>query len=178
MPAIRNSELIKRFTDYFKLKTQDSLSSEAGRLLVPVVTLPVPENIRQITELSLNDSDKTLSVPVGKQWKLLYGIITLTTTATAGNRRMNLRFRDPDGNDLYVINALNVQVASTTESYSLGQFSDVVESVAIRHLLPIPNRAILPSEFQVRIFDSAAIAAAADDMLIRLVVEEIEVTGE
>jgi len=178
MPAIRNSSLIKRFTDFFKLKTTDMLDSEAGRMLVPVITEPIPLNLTQVIDTALNDSDKTITVPSGKQWKILYGRIRLITSANAGNRNLRFQVQDPSGNIFYVINALNVQVASTTENYSLGQFGDVLEANSTFHTLPLPVNLILPENFVIRIFDSAAIDAAVDDLDIRIVVDEVDVTGE
>lgn len=178
MPLIRNSSLFKRFTDFFKLKTNDFLDSEAGRMLVPVINLPVPPDIKTIIDVALNDSDKTFTVPSGKQWKLLYGFINFSATASAGNRIIQVDFRDAGGNTLYRVRALNAIIANGVENLSLGQFSNVLESVAGTHHLPIPVNSILGSGFDLRIFDSAAVDAAADDMIIRLIVEETDLTGE
>lgn len=174
MPNIRNLALIKRFTEYFKLKTNDMLDTNAGRMLVPVVNLPVPPDIKQIVDVVLNDSDKTLTVPTGKQWKLIYGNMLLIASAQAGNRSIEFSLRDEGGNVLYSIVSLNVQVASTTERYMFGQFADTSESVGTFHLMPIPNSVILPSNFQIRIRDRAGIDPAVDDMTIRLIVEETD----
>lgn len=178
MPAIRNSQLIKRFTDFFKLKTNDFLDSEAGRMLVPVITEPIPKNVVQIIDVALNDSDKTIIVPSGKQWKILYGQVAFTTTAEVGGRRISFRVRDASNNILYIVDALNAQTAGLSEQYSYGQFGEPSEGVSGRQLLPIPVNLILSEDFNIRILDSSAIDAAADDLLIRLVVEEIDVTGE
>ena len=178
MPVIRNSELIRRFTKYFKLKVNDFLDSEAGRLIVPVVNLPVPPNIVQISDVILNNSDKTITVPSGKQWKILYGFINFISTAEVGSRRISVNFLDENSNILFQVRALNTQTASLTETYTLGQFEDVTEPEIGSHYLSIPVNSILDENFIVRVFDAAAIAAVADDMTIRLIVEEIEVTGE
>ena len=176
MPAIRNSELIKRFTDYFKLKTTDFLDSEAGRLIVPVVNLPVPRNIVQVSDVVANDTNKTLSVPTGKQWKILFGNVTYTTTAGAGNRLLTFRISDGT-NVVHHVNALNVQVASTTEHYALGNYGDVAEANAGFHTIPLPVDLVIPEGFGLNVFDTGGIDGN-DDMVIRLIVEEIEVTGE
>lgn len=178
MPVIRNSSLIKRFTDYFKLKTNDFLDSEAGRMLVPVVMLPVPPNIIEISDVVVNDSDKIITVPSGKQWKILSGHITLVTTATIGTRNMVFEFRNDASAFHYRMVALNGQIASTTEEYSIGNFGDVSESRAGQHTIPIPVNLILTENSNMRIFDIFAIDAAADDLTIRLIVEETDITGE
>jgi len=178
MPVIRNSFLIKRFTDFFKLKTNDFLDSEAGRMLVPVITEPIPVNIRQLISINLNDSDKRFDVPSGKQWKLLYGQAVFTTTATAGTRFIRIEFTDDGGNVLYTSVQINGQVASTTETYNFSNFGNAAESTTSIHELPIPDKSILSENFRIRIRDEPAVDATADDLLIRLIVEEIDVTGE
>lgn len=178
MPLIRNSSLFKRFTDFFKLKTNDFLDSEAGRMLVPVINLPLPPNIIEISDTVANNSDKVITVPAGKQWKILYGHIVFSTSANAGNRRIEINIRNAADDRLYEIGALNVQVASTSENYVLGQYGDTGESFAATHTLPIPINLILSGTFDIRVFDNAAIDAAADDMDIRLIVEETDITGE
>ncbi len=172
MPNIRNLALIKRFTEYFRLKANDMLDSEAGRMLVPVVNLPLPANIKAIIDTATNDSDKTFTVPSGKQWKFLYGFIDFTTTATVGDRQIIILITDGTGN-IWRIEALNVQAASLTERYNMQSGgTSVTEDVALTHVIPLPSIAILGSGFTIRILDSAAVDPAADDMLIRLVVEE------
>lgn len=178
MPSIRNSNLIKRFTDFFKLKTGDFLSPEAGRMLVPVITEPIPKNIIQIIDVLANDSDKTFTVPSGRQWKFLFGFAQLTTSAQAGNRSVRFDVLDTDGNLVHIIDSLNVQVASTTEFYNFGQYGDVAESRASSHLIPLPVNLILLEGFSIRIADVAAIDAAVDDLSVRFMVEEIDLTGE
>lgn len=178
MAAIRNSSLIKRFTDFLRLKTGDMLDGEITPLIVPTINQPVPLRITQIIDVALNDSDKTLTVPSGKQWRVLYGFVQLTTTATTGNRRIEVAFRDENDNVVYRVLGFNVQIASTTEEYIIGQFGDLAESLTTVHTLPTPINAFLKENFSIRVFDNAAIAAAADDLTIRLIIEEIDTTGE
>jgi len=179
MPSIRNSEILRRFNRFFRLKTNDFLGSEAGRMLVPVITEPIPKNIIQISDVTLNDSDKTFTVPSGKQWRLLYGAVTLVSTATMGNRQVGIRFEDADGNIVWRFLANATQAASLTEHYILNpNADDVSEATGNRHVLPIPRESWLPENFRVHILDTIVVDAAADDLTIRFVVEEIEVTGE
>jgi len=178
MPVIRNSILIKRFTDFFKLKRGDTLDSDAGKMLVPVISLSVPPVLKRIVDVALNDSDKTLTVPSGKQWKWRYGLALFVTSATVGNRRIILEIRDAGGNNFYRMFSLNATAASTTDNFVFGNFGDTAEDAGGNMTLPIPTECILDENFQIRIFDSAAVDAAADDLTIRLVVEETDVTGE
>jgi len=179
MPSIRNLALIKRFTDYFKLKSNDFLDNEAGRMLVPVVNIPVPANIKLISDIALNNSDKTITVPSGRQWDVHWIIATFVTTATAGNRTITLRIKDENGNILWLTQAVNVQVASVTERYHFQKGETLPkETNAAQHFVPLPTDMMLPSGFQIQILDSADVDAAADDLTIRIMVEERDLTDE
>lgn len=178
MAAIRNSSLIKRFTDFFKLKTGDMLDGEVTPLIVPTINFPIPPNIQEIIDVAANDSDKTITVPSGKQWKILSIYVTLATTATVGDRNIRIDFRDA-GNDLILeIQPVAVQAANLSFRYvyfpaiaRVGVNSNIIQYI------PIPNL-ILPGGFDLRVFDSAVVDAAADDMTIRMIVEETDLTGE
>lgn len=178
MPAIRNSSLIKRFTDFFKLKVGDGLDNEVTPLIVPTVNMPMPVKLFEIQDVSLNDSNKTLTVPTGKQWKIIYGSILLTTTATVGDRQFEIKIRNASSDVIYILRSAAVQAASLTEQYTLGQFGDVAQTVDGRHTIPIPVNCILDENFQIQVLDTSVIAPTADDLIIRIIVEEIDTTGE
>lgn len=180
MARINNTRLLSQLTRALRLesaleKTPDQLAKE----IVPTFDVhPKPRTIT-IQDTVANDSNKTITVPDGKQWKLLYGIATLITTATVGDRQFTMFLQDSSGNILYRIQAANVQTASTTERYNLvAGPADVSETVTGTHLIPIPFDSILPEGFRIVIQDSAAIAAAADDLNIFLMIEESDMNPE
>jgi len=137
-----------------------------------------PKFLKFINDTGTNDSDKQIAVPVGKQWKLLYGTIRLSTTATVGNRRLRFAIRDSIGAVVYQVDAVNVQAASLIEDYSIGQFGIPDESVTGMHLIPFPVNLIMPSSFDIRIFDRITVDAAADDLVVRFVVEETDTSQQ
>lgn len=134
------------------------------------MTKPV---IRTLEDTALNDSDKTVTVPTGEVREVVSIAVQLITTATAGNRQMVVQFLDGGSNLLYSAEAGAVQAASLTRTYHFVQ--GVPDDAAfatdnsIRIQLP-ENLKLLPTH-QVRVFDQAAIAAAADDMEVRYVNE-------
>jgi len=173
MALINKQEAIKEMIEGLRLDTaRDTIPSQLADKVLPVFNINPSPRIFDLLDTLNNDSNKTFTVPSGKKWKLLYGLIQLTTTATAGNRRIALVLLESNSVPIYEIQALNVQVASTTERYSLGQVTDVSESVASRHLLPIPVNTVLIEDFQINILDNANVDATADDMTIHLIVEE------
>ena len=125
-------------------------------------------------DATLNDSDKTITVPAGRLWWLHYVYALFTTTATVGNRRIALQIGSSGGIHTYEVSAGAVQAAGLTRIYSFapavpqaGAFIDLTINI------PIPTRALIAAGGLVRIVDNNAIAAAADDLDIRLVYDEI-----
>jgi len=122
-----------------------------------------PGEVRLITDEAVDDSDKTLTVPAGYLWQVTFVSVINATSADVGNRQIVLVARDATDDVLSTIPALNVQIASTTEYYLFGVSGDVTETKAGYHFLPL-SPLLLPEGYDMRIYDSAAIAAAADDM--------------
>lgn len=128
-----------------------------------------PGEFIQVTDTAANDSDKTITVPAGKVWEVLYVFASLVTTATIGNRQIQLDLRDDSDNVMGQSSALNVQTASGTESYHWRPSNNTAtEDVATEHWMPLPDARFLPPGYDMRIYDSAAIDAAADDLTIRM----------
>jgi hypothetical protein len=175
MARINKAEALQEMQEGLRLdtakeKTPDQL---ADKILATYQINPKPRVIKLI-DTDANDSNKSFQVPDGKKWKVLYGKFSLVSTATAGNRTMVLDVVDDASNILYSIRSLNVQAASVTEIYSIGQFGDVSESVAGVHLLPIPTNFFLLEGYFLRVRDSAAIDSAADDLSLFFVIEETD----
>lgn len=131
--------------------------------------------ISQQADTALNDSDKTLTVPAGKQWVIQAAYAKLISTATVGNRQLDVLFTDASDNTLAKFQAGAVQAASLTREYIFApthpQETTFTNGVMLRAL---GQWFTLPAGFKVRVFDSAAIDATADDLTVRLLVEEQE----
>lgn len=123
---------------------------------------------------NLNDSDKVFSVPTNKKWMVLWIHVEFTTTATLTNRLLTLRIRD-DGNDaIYQVEGLNEQAPSATEVYIfLPGIGEPTEGKATRHFLPLPALCLLPHLYSIHILDVNAVDAAADDMIVQMMVLEL-----
>ena len=131
-------------------------------------------NIVQVADATLNDSDKTLTVPANAQWRLASVYAQLITTATAGNRQVDILCTDASDNEIAKFVAGAVQAASLTRTYVFAPLHP--QETAFTNTLMLRALAgdlVLPAGYKVRVFDSAAIDAAADDMTVRLLVEEM-----
>jgi hypothetical protein len=115
-----------------------------------------------------NDSDKTFTVPTGQVWVVSNILVTLASTATVGNRQMVAVVSDGT-NTLAIQNADSTQAASLTEYYNFSPgYGSAAEAPTYYHTAPLPVGVLQPG-WTVRLYDSAAIDAAADDMTVVIV---------
>jgi len=133
---------------------------------------PFP-NIVQQADALLNDSDKTFTVPASKEWRLQMLAVKLITTATVGNRQLKVEIGDGT-NLLWSKNFGAVQAASLTRNYfGAADLPNDAAFDADGNIRLQLYQWVLPAGYTVRVYDSAAIDAAADDMTFRLLVEEM-----
>jgi len=129
-------------------------------------------------DAATNDSDKTITVPAGKVWRLLSLELDISCTATVGNRILRTQIGNGTnvifaGNDTTAITAAQVGAVRasaggpqnvTTDGYVtlFGGGANVVS----RWNLPVEM--YLPAGYTIRLWDAAAIDAAADDIAISI----------
>lgn len=126
-------------------------------------------------DLTLNDSDKTFTVPTGHLWVVHWIYISLTTSATVGSREPSVSIIDPAANIIGRIASSGVVPASTLTFIQLagaiGFLSDSSQQV-IGHSMPGPL--LLPAAWQLNVLDFGAVDPTADDMLVSIGRQEIE----
>lgn len=177
MAKINRSDIVNEIVKQIGLDTSiDKLPNEMIDKVMPVIV--ANRNTTKILEVrddAANDSNKTITVPVGKQWKLLYAFIQLGATATVGNRQMRIELISGTGVFVWLSVALNVQTANQTEFYMLAPgIQEPTEALATHHFLPMPRECLMEEGSSIVIRDAAAVDAAADDLNIRLIVEETD----
>jgi len=98
----------------------------------------------------------------------------LTTSATVGNRQLAVQFLDSASDVIGGIVVGAVQAESTTRNYIIGV--GLPDLTAFRDtdflMTPLPENLRLPAGYQVRIYDNKAIDAAADNMIVQMLVLE------
>lgn len=135
-----------------------------------------PGEIKTSIDEALDDSDKEWTVPDGKMWELLSVFVSLISTATVGNRRITLLFRTAVNKTIGIIVAGATQAASLTYSYYFAPLLPRETAVVNNALMtPLGPWVLLTAGQKVRIYDSAAIAPAADDMTVNIVYAERDV---
>lgn len=120
-------------------------------------------------EEAADDSDKTFMVTAGQEWQLQSIWVELTSTADVGNRQMSVQIQDSEGDVIGCIKAGVAQAASLTYNYLFGVGVSDLTAVRSSTFLMTPLVPwILPAGYKVRVYDSAAVAAAADDMVVQI----------
>jgi len=116
-----------------------------------------------------NDSDKTFTVTATEEWQIQSIWVELATTATAGNRQLVIEIQDDSADVIFQVRAGAVQAASLTYYYAFAPH--LVDLTAVRDsdylMTPFPAL-VLPAGYIIRIYDSKAIDAAADDMVCQV----------
>jgi len=124
-----------------------------------------------IYDKALNDSDKSFSFHGPTILDSVH--VRLSTTATVGNRQIVLEVLTAAADVIFAVYAGVVQAASLVRRYTMhvgsGHDAAFMPAAAegVAHI-PIPNNLTIPAGGSLRIRDSAAIAAAADDMEVTL----------
>ena len=119
-----------------------------------------------------DDSDKTFTVPANTEWRVKWIWVEYISSGDAGNRQLALEIQDAGTDVIAQMRAGIVQAASLTRYYLFAPH--VTELTAFRdtdYLSTIMPEWILPAGYIVRVWDNNAVAAAADDVVIQLMVE-------
>lgn len=124
-------------------------------------------------DATANDSDKSWTVPDNEQWRICHAHVTLVSSATVGNRIVTMSISDASGNALTDLVAGVVQAASVTRHYCFlqGIFRETA-FVNSELQVPLPIDCWLNPGWTIRVYDSAAVDAAADDMTVSFVYEK------
>lgn len=159
MPIIRNSTLIKKFVDFFGLKVGDSLDSEAGALLLPVITHPI---LPLIVTLAPTEAQFAagIFVPAGKKWRLQLVHLDWTSDVNVGGRVITIRITDGNtGIVLYRLGSRNFQAASLSIDYQFGiGLTHTGSASGLHQTIPLPADLVLLEGTEIVITDEAGIA--------------------
>lgn len=126
------------------------------------------------SNVTVDSSNKSFTVPAGKIWEIEWLYVTLITTATVGNRQLQIEILKADNTVLAAIPVGIVQAASLTRNYLLAEhLPDLTAFRNTAYLMTPMPKFTLSAGMKVKIYDIAAIAAAADDMNIQMMVDEL-----
>jgi len=131
-----------------------------------------------------NDSDLTVTVPANKRWIIRLISADLVATATVGNRILMAEI----GNGTALVYKFdNTGSIAATNSGKICYAQDLPNAANSRRLLttsadssvgrddPMPSELSLPAGYTIRVYDETAVDAAADDMIVVLYYEELDI---
>lgn len=122
-------------------------------------------------EETANDSDKAFTIPAREIWQVLWIWIEFTTDGTAGDRQLELLIRDGSDDTVMQLPVGAVQAASLTRNYLLAAGMADLTTFRDTSFLTTPLPPLLiPGGYDLRIYDNNAVAAAADDMIVQMMV--------
>jgi hypothetical protein len=128
--------------------------------------------IKLKSDVTANNSAKTITVPRYGLWAIKSIFVKLATTATVGNRQLRLSILTADNTVIFFTEALAVQAASLTYRYHFVPGvpnEDHNAKLWLQNGLPADLK--LPAGYKIKIEDTAAVAAAADDMDVHILYE-------
>jgi len=126
-----------------------------------------------ISEETANDSDKSFAVPANRQYQYLSVWVELITTAVVGNRQMVVEIQDGAADVIGQMVAGAVQAASLTRNYLFSPpCADLMGFRNLDFLMTPLGLWVLPATYILRVYDAAAVDAAADDMVVQIMVAE------
>jgi hypothetical protein len=101
-------------------------------------------------------NSKVFDVPSGTEYQVLWVFVELTTTATVGDRQVQIDIRDNAGDIIGQIRPGATQAASLTYEYmfapSLADLTAVRDTVYL--MTPFPPTVFLPAFYSIRVFDN------------------------
>jgi len=126
---------------------------------------------------TLNDSDKTISIPTNVRWRPISLWCEYAATATAGSRNLRSILRDDVDDHIGALHSSLSIGASQSARIMIGEGAAYVnpaadfEGESVRRTGTFP-RGSLPQGYDIRIYDALAIDPTADDLIIQFLVEE------
>jgi len=123
MAIIQNSKIIQKLIDELELyPALDKVPTELADKILAVyqvneadVNVKIEENLKLYSDLVLNDSDKTFTVPDDKKWKIKHLSFKIITDANAANRGHRIIIKNGDGHVIWATQSSVLIPASKTK---------------------------------------------------------------
>jgi hypothetical protein len=126
-------------------------------------------------DTTVQDSDKSWTVPAHNEWHVDAVYVKLATTATVGNRRIEVAIADTASNVVTYGVADTVLAASSTGYHFFSPEMPLDAGfTAERIRAPLFDGWLRPG-FTLRVYDNAAVAADSDVMTVALFITERDV---
>jgi hypothetical protein len=155
-----------------ELSLTNPLPVNIGGIVPGGLPLAISEDWRValFSDVTLNDSDKSFQVPLATEWEILWIWVELTTTATVGDRQLEIQIQDAASDVIAAFQVGITQGASLTNNYLIAiSMPDLAALYDTSYLItPLPAGTFLSAQQLIRIWDNNAVAPAADDMVVKM----------
>ena len=120
-----------------------------------------------------NDSDKSFTVTASEEWEIQSVWVELITTAVVGDRQMVVEIQDASADVIGQFRAGIVQAASLTRYYMFAPNVEGLTAFRDTDYLCTPITPLcLPASYVIRVYDVTAVDAAADDMVVQMMIKK------
>jgi hypothetical protein len=126
----------------------------------------------ELGDATANSSNKVYAVPADTEYLPFSVYVELVATETVGSRQLVVEFRDASDNVIASARAAVVQTAGLTCKYLFAINADRLWAFLDTDHLTTPLPLVkLAAGWDIHVWDKAAIAAAADDMTVRIIAD-------
>jgi hypothetical protein len=126
--------------------------------------------ISLISDITANDSDKIFTVPVNVEWEILWIWVEYSSSATGGNRQLEVQFQNDTGDVIASWQAGITQPEGLNYNYLFS--TGIPDLTAVRDMnyltTPLMGNSFLSAGQKIRIWDNNAVDPTADDMSIQI----------
>jgi len=150
---------------------QDILNSDVIYALTR--NLPNPELQSDVT---LNDSDKTFTVPADEIWEILWIFVAFSTSSIADIRWLKINIFDDSSVQIDSIipgidHSENLEIFYTFAE-NMPQSTAIFANDHIYHPLP---KIVLPTGYQIQVVDDSGVDPTHDDMKVHIMLNRYDV---
>lgn len=163
------SEIVKGLIDGLRLSpAYSNIPLEVANSIQPVFVSNERGKLRIFTNDTANENSKTITVPAGKKWKILYARGYYTSDATVGNRNVCFEILDNSNVAIWTGYPPSSQAASLSVSYYWSNGLGTSITVATgRTYLAAPGEIIIPENCSLKFSDISNISAT-DDIVLKV----------
>ena len=166
--------LVQTIQEFIKLFANDAEVDDANPLPVNVQELEGLDprwSISLQSDETLNDSDKSFTVPANTQWHVLWVWVEYASDATVGDRQLVIEIQDSASDVIaQLARAGTTQAANLTRYYQFApSLADLTNFRDTNYLTtPLPPTLVLQAGDVVRVYDNNVVAVAGDDMIVQM----------
>lgn len=174
MARINKSEVLQEMQEGLRLDTiREKIPDQLAEKILPVYNINPRPRIIQVEDTALNSFNKIITVPPGKRWTIRSIFLVITTTATVGTRRTRIDYRDENDNVLMRLpTTVDVLANEVIEQSFIVSGENRANSLDGTVLTILPHDITLIEGWDINIIDTVAVDIAADDIIVRMIVEE------